>query len=132
MGNSIATPVKPNGSILSNPNSNTNTHPNSFTSAPCIFGGLDKDKMEFLDGVMNYEGDWEDICISMITETHNGYTNYTIQTIPVITEKIAKAAVENDKLGIVKKFLLENWKDRCYFLNEHEEYSLFEGQYDDR
>ena len=88
-----------------------------------IFGGIEEtEKLDFLEGIIRFEADWEDVCVQMITDKNNAIT---IKTIPIITKKIALAAVANDingKFG-AKKFLMQKWKKECEFMDEkHNQY----------
>lgn len=92
-------------------------------NASDIFGGITNNyQMDFLAGIIDYELHWEDICIEIITDKTN---TITIKTIPIITKKIALAAVKHDqdeKIG-AKKYLLKNWEKECEFLKtDHNEY----------
>ena len=95
----------------------------SSGSTSDIFGGItNNEQMVFLEGIIDYELHWEDICIKMITDKTN---KITIKTIPVITKKIALAAVKHDrdeKIG-ARVYLLQKWTKECEFLNSnHNEY----------
>ena len=98
-----------------------------------IFGKqLTDTQLNFVDGISRYDISWEDICILMLTEKHNGITNYTIDTIPVLTRNICNAAikanqdkrikdiynVKTQRYQTVREWLLEKYPIECDYLEE--------------